>query len=91
MPGTKLFDKIESEGRLLFNDFPSDWKHFNWHEITFHPKSISIDEFKKSIVSMKNKLYRSKTTRLIKFFLTLYTTKSLKLAFFAYKLNSFPK
>jgi radical SAM superfamily enzyme YgiQ (UPF0313 family) len=28
LPGTRLWDKMEQEGRIVANDFPEDWKHY---------------------------------------------------------------
>jgi len=28
LPGTRLWKKMESEGRITANDFPADWKYY---------------------------------------------------------------
>ena len=44
LPGTHLFNKMQSDDRLLYPDFPDDWHHYNLLEATFRPCSIKIEE-----------------------------------------------
>ncbi len=39
LPGTKLFERFEREGRLLHKD----WNHYSLEEVCFKPKKMSID------------------------------------------------
>jgi radical SAM superfamily enzyme YgiQ (UPF0313 family) len=39
LPGTKLFERFEREGRLLHKD----WNHYSLEEVCFKPKQMSID------------------------------------------------
>jgi len=41
-PGTKLFEKMDAEGRLLHKD----WSQYDRYNIVYQPKSLSIEEFK---------------------------------------------
>lgn len=42
-PGTRLFEKMESEGRLLHKD----WWLYDRYNVVFRPNNFSIDEFKR--------------------------------------------
>ena len=38
LPGTDLFNKVKSEGRLLYTNFPEDWQRYDYFEPTIrHP------------------------------------------------------
>ena len=38
LPGTKLFEQIQKEGRLLYDNFPDDWQRYDYFEPTIrHP------------------------------------------------------
>jgi radical SAM superfamily enzyme YgiQ (UPF0313 family) len=40
-PGTKLFQRLDAQGRIL----TQDWRKFNGRtEVVFQPKSMSVDE-----------------------------------------------
>lgn len=41
-PGTKLFEKMDAEGRLRHKD----WSQYDRYNIVYRPKNFSIDEFK---------------------------------------------
>ena len=43
-PGTRLFNRIKEDGRLLCNNFPQDWIKFNIMNVTFQPKNMTVDE-----------------------------------------------
>jgi radical SAM superfamily enzyme YgiQ (UPF0313 family) len=43
-PGTRLFDKVRDEGRLLYTDFPGDWGRYNAYEAVIRPKNMTVDE-----------------------------------------------
>lgn len=37
LPGTKLFDRLKAEGRLLHQD----WEHYNGYEVVYRPKTLT--------------------------------------------------
>jgi len=44
LPGTRLFDRMQAEGRLLYTDFPRDWDRYNMTEVVFRPKEMDANE-----------------------------------------------
>jgi radical SAM superfamily enzyme YgiQ (UPF0313 family) len=44
-PGTRLFDRLLADGRLLYTDFPSDWDRYDLTEILFEPRRLDIAEY----------------------------------------------
>lgn len=41
LPGTRLFEQYEQEGRLLYTDFPGDWNHYDMTEVIHRPGSMT--------------------------------------------------
>lgn len=60
LPGTRLFGRLRSEGRLLRTDYPDDWKYYDFGEVVFQPRHMTPDELKEGVTQM----YRHTTSRL---------------------------
>ena len=45
-PGTRLYQRLESENRLLYTDYPRDWARYNGFEVVFEPRNMTADELK---------------------------------------------
>jgi radical SAM superfamily enzyme YgiQ (UPF0313 family) len=43
-PGTRVFEKMRQEGRLLLTDFPRDWQRYDGIELVFQPLHFSHQE-----------------------------------------------
>jgi radical SAM superfamily enzyme YgiQ (UPF0313 family) len=43
-PGTRLFDQMHRDGRLLYTDFPRDWARYNAYELVIRPRNMTIHE-----------------------------------------------
>ena len=41
LPGTRLFDQLRDEGRLLYTDFPRDWDRYDMGEVTHQPGGMT--------------------------------------------------
>lgn len=86
LPGTRVFDKLKNEGRLLYHDFPTDWDRYDMTEVVHHPLNMEPAVF--------NEIYRNNVGRLLsssnirhKFFNTWKNTGSLFTAMWAYSSN----
>ena len=86
LPGTKTFDKLRDEGRLLYDDFPSDWVHYDMSEVTYKPLSMNHEELSKAVRESTHRLYDPWTIRR-KFMKTWRATRSMKTAIWAYTSN----
>jgi radical SAM superfamily enzyme YgiQ (UPF0313 family) len=40
LPGTRLFDRLQQEGRLLYADFPRDWDRYDMAEVIHQPAGM---------------------------------------------------
>ena len=43
-PGTRLYDQIQKEGRLLYTNYPDDWVRYNAYEAVIRPRNMTVDE-----------------------------------------------
>jgi len=44
LPGTRLWDQMKAEDRILLNDFPEDWKHYTLGFPVARYKHLSVDD-----------------------------------------------
>jgi radical SAM superfamily enzyme YgiQ (UPF0313 family) len=40
-PGTKLFKRLHSQGRLLYTDFPGDWQFYSGQKLLYGPANLT--------------------------------------------------
>lgn len=43
LPGTRFFEEMEKENRLIHDKFPKDWKKYRLSRLVHRPKGISIE------------------------------------------------
>jgi radical SAM superfamily enzyme YgiQ (UPF0313 family) len=51
LPGTKLYQHLASEGRLLLKDYPRDWTRYNGFEVVFQPRNMTVEELQMGHIS----------------------------------------
>lgn len=56
-PGTKLWKRLEKEGRLYLKDLPQDWKYIDTMMPLFETRNIEIKEFQNGIKWLGKKVY----------------------------------
>jgi len=61
LPGTKLFEKVKSENRLLYKDFPNDWQKFDYFEPTILHPVIPTEKLDRTIEKAKLMIYAPRT------------------------------
>jgi radical SAM superfamily enzyme YgiQ (UPF0313 family) len=86
LPGTRLFNRLKDEGRLLYTDFPADWIHYDMAETTHKPLSMTPKELTEVVHESVCRLYDRWSVRR-RFLRTLLATKSLRTAMWAYNSN----
>jgi radical SAM superfamily enzyme YgiQ (UPF0313 family) len=76
LPGTRLYQELAEQGRLLYRDYPADWRRYNVFEVVFRPQQMSQEELKhgqlqayQAAASLPSSLLRAAAT--------LWTTRSL--------------
>jgi|TARA_B100001971_G_C18257866_1_gene583815 radical SAM superfamily enzyme YgiQ (UPF0313 family) len=60
LPGTAFFERMQNEDRLIYNNFPDDWAHYDFVEVVFKPKLMTAEGLSKSIYSAWKTLYDDK-------------------------------
>jgi radical SAM superfamily enzyme YgiQ (UPF0313 family) len=86
LPGTRLFDKINAEKRLLRTNFPDDWKRYHFVEVVHRPAKMGTQDFALEV----QKAYQitfSKINIFIRFLRTWWNTRSLRTAIWAWNSN----
>jgi radical SAM superfamily enzyme YgiQ (UPF0313 family) len=86
LPGTDLFKRFQSEGRLLYHNYPEDWERYNYAEVVFRPQKMSPAEFEQAVGESWEMLYDLKTLKK-KFLDTLKLTKDPATAAWAFSSN----
>ena len=86
LPGTRLYEKFRKEERLVCHDFPKDWQHFHFSDVVFRPLLMTPKE----LADSTNHAYReicSMWNLRKKFIRTLWNTRSLRSAVWAWNSN----
>lgn len=86
LPGTRLYERMRAEGRLLRTNYPEDWKHYDMAEAIFIPKHMSPDELEEGVVWTYEQL-TSRRASLRRACNTLITTRRPSLALIGHTLN----
>jgi radical SAM superfamily enzyme YgiQ (UPF0313 family) len=86
LPGTRIFQRMKDEGRLLCRNFPEDWQHFHFTDVVFQPSRMKAQE----LADATNKAYDRITTMSyirFRFLRTWWNTRSLRSAVWAWNSN----
>jgi radical SAM superfamily enzyme YgiQ (UPF0313 family) len=86
LPGTRLFDRFENKGLLLYTKLPDDWFHYDMTEVVYKPLLMSSRELSEVMTESVSRLY-SRGTLFRKFIKTLFTTRSFVTAMWAFSSN----
>jgi radical SAM superfamily enzyme YgiQ (UPF0313 family) len=86
LPGTRLFERLEKEGRLLFTDFPGDWDHYDMTEVTHRPDKLSPGQLSRIMQALSQQMH-SWPVQLSKALFTFYRTRDPVAASFAFYSN----
>jgi radical SAM superfamily enzyme YgiQ (UPF0313 family) len=85
LPGTRLFDRLQKEGRLLYTNFPADWERYHMVEATHRPLSMEPQEIL-DVIREGNHLLYSRRALLRRFVKTWRATRNLTTALWALRL-----
>lgn len=86
LPGTRLFDRLKKENRLLYSNFPQDWTHFDMTEVVFAPGRLKKEDLVYGMRSANKKMYSS-SVLIQKAIKTFLLTKNGMAAMFAWSSN----
>jgi radical SAM superfamily enzyme YgiQ (UPF0313 family) len=57
LPGTRLFDRLRGEGRLLYDGFPQDWDHYDMTEVTHFPQHMVPEMLAQAMCECNKRMY----------------------------------
>ncbi len=83
LPGTGLFKKMESEGRLEVTNFPEAWRYYSFEEPVFTPDFMGRLEMQEYIMKGLERVYDRKLIKR-RFYRTWWQTKSLSTAYLGF-------
>jgi radical SAM superfamily enzyme YgiQ (UPF0313 family) len=86
LPGTRLFNRMKAENRLIYNNFPEDWHHYDMTEVVHQPLGMSPDTLSRTTYESNKRMY-SWAVILRKAISTLRTTRSPIAAMFSLQSN----
>ncbi len=88
LPGTRIFEQLLSEGRLIYTRFPEDWEHYTFAEVTYHPVALKTTELEDVRNYVVKKIYNWLSVSKI-FIKTLWRTKNLMTSLWAFAFHFF--
>lgn len=86
LPGTRLFNRLKSENRLKAIYYPDNWKYYHFSDVVFEPKQMSSKVLADELDAAYMKIFNKNTLRK-KFLRTLWNTRSLRTAVWAWNSN----
>lgn len=86
LPGTRLFDRLEGEGRLLHADFPRDWARYDMTEVAHRPRGLTPAALTESTHASNRRMYAWPTLAR-KAMRTLWATRNPTATMFAWQSN----
>jgi radical SAM superfamily enzyme YgiQ (UPF0313 family) len=86
LPGTRLFDRLQQEGRLLYADFPRDWDRYDMAEVIHQPAGMEPAALA-HMMHMCNQRAYSRPVLLRKALRALWQTRDPVATMFAWRSN----
>lgn len=86
LPGTKMFDRYEQEGRLFARQYPSDWERYTFVETVYNPARMTPFELDEAIFELRHAAAREPWVWK-RAFRTFCRTRSISTALFVAGMN----
>ncbi|HOG16648.1 MAG TPA: radical SAM protein [Syntrophales bacterium] len=87
LPGTRLWEQLRRDGRILQENFPEAWDDYRLTKLAFQPAQMSIDDVYEGFTYLRQRYYGAWET--VKRTLnTLWTTRNPVAAAMAYGFNA---
>ncbi|MCJ7547703.1 MAG: B12-binding domain-containing radical SAM protein [Deltaproteobacteria bacterium] len=86
LPGTRLFDRYQQEGRLLYTNFPQDWDHYDMTEVVHRPGSLDPEQMNQTMQKLDRRMY-SLPVLFCKALITFWQTRNKIATMFAWNSN----
>ena len=86
LPGTRLYNELKQDNRLIYKKYPKDWNFYDMAHLTYNVNKLSNEDFLKSQQKYTKKLY-SRFSLFKKFLTTWIHCRSIQTAMWAYNSN----
>jgi len=86
LPGTKLYDKWLSEGKIFATNYPEDWERYTFVETVYHPKRMPARRLDEAIYELRHAAAKTPWVWL-RTLRTLWMTRSITSALFIHGMN----
>jgi radical SAM superfamily enzyme YgiQ (UPF0313 family) len=86
LPGTRLFERLRDENKLVLNNFPGDWKYYGYEHLVFRPEKMDRLEMQEYIFRGIDKVYNPSFLKR-RMLLTWLRTGNLITAYWSYMSN----
>jgi radical SAM superfamily enzyme YgiQ (UPF0313 family) len=86
LPGTRLFDRLRQEGRLLYTRFPQDWDRYDMTEVVYQPGGMEPAALSQAMNACNRRMHARKVL-LRKAAYTLLLTRDPMAMMFAWQSN----
>jgi len=87
LPGTKFYEMLDSENRIMNKDYPAEWDNYRFTRMLFKPHNLSVNDVYEGYAWLKTKFY-SWPVKINRFLRTLLDTKDIITAIMVIKLNN---
>ncbi len=87
LPGTRLYDRLKKDDRLLYTNYPTDWERYHFHEVSHKPVKMTPQELWDTVEECWTTMWEKKTIYK-KMLRTLKETKNAKAATWAFTSNT---
>lgn len=54
LPGTRMFDHWQEEGRIFATNYPQDWERYTFVETVYHPRKMSANKLDETIYELRH-------------------------------------
>lgn len=86
-PGTRLYDNMQKENRIIANNYPADWIKYNFSNVVYKHEKLSKEELIFIVDSIKNKVVAPFGILVKRFLKTLFKTRSFTAAMLSFLWN----
>ena len=86
LPGTRLFDQLGNENRLLYTDFPMDWERYDMSEVIHQPQGMEPTVLSQMMRNCTRRMY-SRPVLVRKAMQTFRGTRDAMATMFAWQSN----
>ena len=87
LPGTKLWDALMAENRIIDTDFPKAWQDYRLSRLVFEPKLMTRHQVYKGFTSLREAFYSQRET-IRRTLRTLLATRDPVTTLIAYRINA---